>query len=640
MESAAIASTPTANAALAQSRSTDADEHHLNRKGKIQRGIHYLIGPALFRAIHSGAYERKLGEPIYRPLRIYALDPSGSRCDGTVAVVNVPYEPLRPGPMGALFEVIDDVHADHQHRFDLDDRAVLLEQGRRPSQSDAKFRQQMVYAVCSTTYAVFRQALGRDLAWGFDRNVSQDDSAPRLRIKTAVEGVRNAYYSKVRGELQFGTYRADDVVNGRNVPGEQVFTALSHDVIVHETSHALLDGLRENFTYPSNPDVLAFHEAFSDLVAVLQRFTYRDVVRAGLRGARGDVRSAPLLTEIAKQFGQTIGMKSSLRDAVNGTEFKYGEATAPHELGQVLVAAVFEAFSNVYAAKSKRLVKLATNGTARLPEGDLPELLIELLSEEASKLASQFLSVCIRAIDYCPPVDITFGEYLRAVITADYDLVPHDPWGYREAWLDAFRKYNVYPRDVPNLSEDAVLWHGPDVAIPCEPALSFGQLAFSGEPAHPSDSKELQRQACALGALVCEPSNLEIFGLIGDGDTRLKGDHVDPPIVQSIRSTRRCGPAGQLVFDLVAEVTQRREVKAQNESPGFDFYGGSTVILDPMGNVRYVIRKSIVSTDRMKRQSEYLALDNGQWGRGPFGKLYCEPEPFRLIHQFAGQSNG
>ncbi len=27
--------------------------------------------------------------------------------------------------------------------------------------------------------------------------------------------------------------------------------------------------------------------------------------------------------------------------------------------------------------------------------------------------------MCIRAIDYCAPVGITFGDYLRAVITAD-----------------------------------------------------------------------------------------------------------------------------------------------------------------------------------------------------------------------------
>ena len=48
--------------------------------------------------------------------------------------------------------------------------------------------------------------------------------------------------------------------------------------------------------------------------------------------------------------------------------------------------------------------------------------------------------MCIRALDYCPAVDITFGEYLRALITADIDLVPEDPLGYRVAFMEAFQK--------------------------------------------------------------------------------------------------------------------------------------------------------------------------------------------------------
>jgi hypothetical protein len=48
-------------------------------------------------------------------------------------------------------------------------------------------------------------------------------------------------------------------------------------------------------------------------------------------------------------------------------------------------------------------------------------------------------------------VDITFGEYLRAVLTADVDVVPHDEYAYREAWIDAFARRRIYPRDVPRV---------------------------------------------------------------------------------------------------------------------------------------------------------------------------------------------
>jgi hypothetical protein len=49
---------------------------------------------------------------------------------------------------------------------------------------------------------------------------------------------------------------------GRNLPGQTVFTCLSHDTIAHETTHAIVDGIREFFMEPTNIDVPAFHEAF------------------------------------------------------------------------------------------------------------------------------------------------------------------------------------------------------------------------------------------------------------------------------------------------------------------------------------------------------------------------------------------
>jgi hypothetical protein len=54
------------------------------------------------------------------------------------------------------------------------------------------------------------------------------------------------------------------------------------------------------------------------------------------------------------------------------------------------------------------------------------------LASEASKTAEHVLNMCIRALDYCPPVNLEFGDYLRAIITyADRDLVRDDSRGYR-----------------------------------------------------------------------------------------------------------------------------------------------------------------------------------------------------------------
>jgi hypothetical protein len=113
-------------------------------------------------------YEHQLDDPVYRPLRIFTLDPVTSRLEGATALVNIPYEPLKQGPEGKLFKIEDqtDCHEGRCTPADLEDRKVLIKNGYNPSSSDLRFHRQMVYAVCSNVYATFRAALGRDLGLG------------------------------------------------------------------------------------------------------------------------------------------------------------------------------------------------------------------------------------------------------------------------------------------------------------------------------------------------------------------------------------------------------------------------------------------------------------------------------------------
>jgi hypothetical protein len=57
-----------------------------------------------------------------------------------------------------------------------------------------------------------------------------------------------------------------------------VRACLSHDVVVHETTHALLDGLRNGFSTFISEDQAAFHEGFADIVALLSVFAQEPVV--------------------------------------------------------------------------------------------------------------------------------------------------------------------------------------------------------------------------------------------------------------------------------------------------------------------------------------------------------------------------
>ena len=52
---------------------------------------------------------------------------------------------------------------------------------------------------------------------------------------------------------------------------------------------------------------------------------------------------------------------------------------------------------------------------------------------EAAKTAQHVLNMCIRAFDYLPPVDVTFGDYLRALVTADPEFVSGDEMRQRHS---------------------------------------------------------------------------------------------------------------------------------------------------------------------------------------------------------------
>ena len=101
---------------------------------------------------------------------------------------------------------------------------------------------------------------------------------------------RNAGYSRETGDLTFGWFKAGREPAGFTVRQGLVCTALSHDIIAHETTHALLDGLRSAFLTPTNVDVPAFHEGFADSVALFLHFTYADVVERAIGESRGRAR--------------------------------------------------------------------------------------------------------------------------------------------------------------------------------------------------------------------------------------------------------------------------------------------------------------------------------------------------------------
>ncbi|MCY2995244.1 MAG: hypothetical protein NTY19_46390 [Planctomycetota bacterium] len=431
--------------------------------------------------------------PSKRRLRIFTIDPSADVSLDTAGIsrctLEIPWENLTPPqhersyPVGEYVEVVDvDPPSGCAYDpVDLDDPHLLAQDGLPPSEGNPQFHQQMAYAVCMKTIENFEQALGRQILWA-DRPQDADGHwitsrdqryVGRLRVYPHALRDQNAFYSPAKKSLLLGYFNAPTTDPREELPGGTIFTCLSHDVIAHETTHAILDGINSRLLEATNPDMLAFHEAFADIVAVFQHFTLPGLLLDQIRHTRGSLTSgSQLLSTLAVQFGRATRRGSALRNALGDIEQRgrrlppdpalLGRTSEPHDRGAILLAAVFDAFVRMYENRICDLRRIATGGTGVLPPGDVHPDLAARFAEEAVTLAQRVLMICVRALDYLPPVDITFGDYLRALITADADLVPDDSHRYRLAFIDAFRQRGIYPADVRALGEDSLRWRRVD----------------------------------------------------------------------------------------------------------------------------------------------------------------------------------
>lgn len=591
----------------------------------------FRLGEGVTEPVRPVPYRRHLGEPVLRVLRVYTQDPGLSRSDGAIAEVEVPWEPLGPGPTGHIFTVRD-VHQPTGHLWtpvDLDDPVVAADRGIAPSSTDPRFAQQMTYAVAMRTYEAFRQALGR--LPEFSPSVRRARSDGTIELRPHWDQFDNAYYDPDEAAMCFGYVRSRETSIGSTQPGAFVFTALSHDVVAHETAHALLDGMRPHLMRPSNPDVAAFHEAFADTIALLLRFRYRDVVRRALEDSADHSLDSTLLTDLARQWGRTGNDgRSPLRRIVyrQGTPEepvppadRYDPRKEHHDLGAVLVAAIFEAMSRVFRAKTHVIRKIAAQSPASR------DYVIDLLTGEARRLAGQFLTIVIRAIDYCPPVDITFGEYLRALITADWVVVPDDPHHYRESLILAFRRYGITVPEVPDLSEGALLWRPPSASLAPIQTLGFGELQDGAGWATEPDQR--LAAAGALGQYVTRAGHHAHFGLAPPGRRASATYH--EPVIESVRTLRRLTPDDELEFQVVAEVSQCVTTNGRN------YFGGSTVVLDADGGLQFVIRKRVDARERHARTDRFLSRAPAEY-REAFEAQAWRPGP--VVKRFHARSKG
>lgn len=555
--------------------------------------------------------------PNTRRLRIIAQDP-GVKVGGRILTteVAVPAEELAAGPTGYRVKVIDyDVSTntlyqpatfpdpvDGQYRDPFGGTKKSAGAYNEWLLNDPRFHAQNVYAIAMRTLARFEFALGRRVPWGSEGH--------QIHIAPHAFADANAFYSEPDRGIFFGYFAG--------ASGKPVYTCLSHDVVAHETTHAILDGLRDRYTEPSSPDQAAFHEGFADIVALLSVFSSGDVIGALLGGARGKPRALiderrltrkalqeSVLLGLAEEMGSELSQVrgQALRRSVKlvpGKDYmSMPEYEEPHDRGELLVAAIMNAFLDIWIARLEKIGRLSGRMKDR-----------SLVVEEGARVAEHLLTMAIRAIDYCPPTDISFPDYLSALLTIDYEVVPDDTkYGYRDALLKNFAAFGI--GHSTNAGADGI-WSK------FQEQLVYNRTHF--------DSMLRDHE--------------EVFRFIWENRKPLKIDDTGYIEVASVRPCTRIGPDGFVLRETVAEYVQIQTLAAGElkqalgitPPPGLPvwrrvrLFGGGALIFDEYGQLKYQIANRIEDAKRQQARLEYL------WEVGFFEEAPDPKSHFANLH--------
>ena len=535
---------------------------------------------------------------------VIAQDPAVKVDDRTLtASIRIPAERLDPGPRGARFHVVDyDSAADtllapavvadeHGDPFEHASEAVLL--------GDPEFRAQHVYAVAARTLADFEAALGRRLQWAFPGH--QLFLVPRALPEL------NAYYAFEHRAIYFG-YVPDGT--------DEIQTALSYDIIAHETTHAVLDGLRPRFVEPGLPDQAAFHEGLADIVALLSVFSLPEVVgqlvdpsttggRIPARALQSTALQTTALFTLAEQLGSNGVRGSGLRRSVTlepSPAWREQPAFAePHRRGEVVVAAVMRTLLLMW---TERLVALIG------PEGADRDRVVE----EGAKAARHLLRMMIRGIDYLPPVELEFEDVIDAVLKADEVVAADDEHHYRDALAAAFSTFGI---DRP--PSGIIDMTGPG------PRLTYERVNYA---VLRSDRDEVQR-------FIWE--NADVLGISRTWSTQ----------VQFVRPSVRVGPDGLVVADVVADYVQSLQLAADElgehgvelpdglaASTPIEIWGGGVLIFDQFGRAKHHQSKPLEDWWRQQRRLAYLVEHGLRDAGGRYGFTLSTPrgQRFAALH--------
>ena len=200
-------------------------------------------------------------------------------------------------------------------------------------------------------------------------------------------------------------------------------------------------------------------------------------------------------------------------------------------------------------------------------------------------MAAYLLTMVIRALDYAPPVDLQFADFLSALLTSDHALHPDDSrYGFRERLRASFAAFGIQP----------ITRTGPEIGLWRLPPL------------------ELRYDRSRHAALRREPD--EVFRFLWENREPLGLSEEAYTFVQSVRPCVRTGADGFVLEETVADYVQILDVRAgelkeydirkpdgMGDNYNLRLYGGGALIFDDFGRLKYHVCNNVVSQKQTRR---------------------------------------
>jgi len=439
------------------------------------------------------------------------------------------------------------------------------------STESACFRQVNVWAIVHDTLSLFQhpKVMGRFIPWAFEGN--------RIIVVPNAGYASNALYDRSSKSLQF--YRFGYEPN-------EMYTCLSHDIVAHETGHAILDGIRPFYNEISSIQTSSFHEFLADITSIITALRFNEVRYEVVLQTGGNLDKVNFVGDLAEILGEYNGelfegelqTRSYLRTAHNNLTMSYlNNNWSCHDCSKVLTGALYEILSKI-TRKQMELQDLIRKQIALKDEKEKANSVVEVLWEAIT----HFTRIALRALDFCPPVDIQFIDYAKALLRADEIAFPVDALNYRKIIREVFHNRGI---------------------CECEDTGSACNLETSKQPLNREinwfDIDRISSSTTAAYHFL--NLNRDIFEI---------PENQDFAVVDLYDTNKQVSCGISLPKEIVLEYIWREDVLLEGKDFG-NYEGeyaqllcGGTIVFDDRGNILYFVQKPGVENKKHKKEGE------------------------------------